>query len=252
MVGTKTLKMKLGASYRAAEVLLWPPFMAATRRDWHGAQNLGSHGEGIVVAANHISFIDPLALAHYLHDNGRPPRFMGKQSVFEVPVVGRLIRNAGQIPVARGLDPSRALAEAVAAVNNGECLVMYPEGTITRDPGVWPMRGRTGALRVALETGAPLIPIAQWGANKIMAPYSKVVRALPPKTIQITAGPALDIDDLRGQPMTGTVLEEGTERLMDAITELLAGIRGEEPPAQRLDWAAEQRRRVVDRTEEGS
>ncbi len=249
MVGTKTLNMKLGASYRAAEAVLWPPFMAITRRDWRGVEHLGTHGDGIVVAVNHISYIDPIVIAHFLHDNGRPPRFMGKQSVFEVPVFGRMIRKAGQIPVARGLDPGTALAAAVAAVNDGECLVMYPEGTITRDPGLWPMKGRTGALRVALETGAPLVPVAQWGAQRLMAPYSKVLRALPPKTMQVTAGPALEIDDLRGQPVTSAVLEEGTERLMDAITALLAVLRNEEPPAERLDWAAEQRRRAREATE---
>ena len=252
MVGTKTLFMNLGVSYRVAEAILWPPFMAATRRDWRGTQNLGQHGQGIVVAPNHISFLDPLMMAHFLHDNGRPPRFMGKQSVFEVPLVGRLIHNAGQIPVSRDKDPHKALAKAVEAVNRGECLVMYPEGTITRDPGGWPMTGKTGALRVALETGAPLIPIAQWGANKIMPPYTTQMHVLPPKTIQVTAGPPLEIEDLRGRPMTKALLEEGTERLMDAITALLEVIRGETAPAERLDWAAAQKRLAVDPTEEES
>ncbi len=116
MVGTKTLFMNLGVSYRVAEVILWPPFMALTRRDWRGTENLGKHGEGIVVAPNHISFLDPLIMAHFLHDNGRPPRFMGKQSVFEIPLAGQLIRGAGQIPVSRDKDPHKALAAAEAAV----------------------------------------------------------------------------------------------------------------------------------------
>lgn len=252
MVRTRTRDLKLGASYRAAEVLLRPLFMALTRRDWKGSENLGVHGDGIVVAANHISFIDPLIIAHFLHDNGRPPRFMGKQSLFEAPILGRMIRSAGQIPVARGQDPTAALAQAVRAVSGGECLVMYPEGTITKDPDVWPMTGRTGALRVALQTGAPLIPVAQWGANQVMAPYSTAIHALPIKTVHVSAGPALDLDDLRGQPLTGAVLETGTERLMDAITQLLVGIRGEQAPAQRLDWATDQRQRNAERTEEGS
>jgi 1-acyl-sn-glycerol-3-phosphate acyltransferase len=250
MVGTKTLLMNLGVSYRVAEVILWPPFMVMTRRDWRGTQNLGKHGEGIVVAPNHISFLDPLLLAHFLHDNGRPPRFMGKQSVFEVPLAGQLIRGAGQIPVSRDKDPHKALAAAVAAVRAGECVVMYPEGTITRDPDIWPMSGKTGALRVALETDAPLIPIAQWGANKIMPPYTTQMNVLPPKTMQITAGPALDIDDLRGRRITKALLEEGTDRLMDAITGLLEEIRGERAPEQRLDWAAQQKLRAAVQNEE--
>jgi 1-acyl-sn-glycerol-3-phosphate acyltransferase len=221
-----------------------------TRRDWRGTENLGTHGEGIIVAPNHISFIDPLIMAHFLHDNGRPPRFMAKQSMFQVPLVGQIVRNTNQIPVSRDRDPHLALAEAVAAVGSGECLIVYPEGTITRDPDVWPMKGKTGALRIALETGAPLIPIAQWGANEIMPPYTKQMNVLPPKTMRVTAGPALDIDDLREQPITKAVLEEGTERLMDAITVLLEQIRGEMAPADRLDWTAEQKRRAAQQTEE--
>jgi 1-acyl-sn-glycerol-3-phosphate acyltransferase len=127
---------------------------------------------------------------------------------------------------------------------------MYPEGTITRDPGVWPMAGRTGAIRLALETGAPLIPVAQWGANKVMAPYAKQMWLLPPKLMQVTAGPPLDIDDLRGRPVTRELLQEGTDRLMDVITHLLEQVRGEPAPAQRLDWAAVRARAAANSTKE--
>ena len=251
-MGVKTLTMSLGIPYRTAEVLLWPPLMALTRRDWRGQENLGRHGEGIVVAPNHISFFDPLVIAHFLHDSGRPPRFMGKQEVFDVPGVGRLISGAGQIPVSRDVNPSVALAAAEEAVRRGECAVVYPEGTITRDPGVWPMTGRTGALRLALETGAPLVPVAQWGANRVMAPYARQMRLLPPKLMQVTAGAPLDIDDLRGQPITRDLLAVGTDRLMGAITGLLEQIRGEHAPPTRLDWAAARMRRAVDDDEEDS
>jgi len=125
----------------------------------------------------------------------------------------------------------------------------YPEGTITRDPGLWPMSGKTGALRLALETGAPLIPIAQWGAHEVIPPYTKAFRLLPRKVLRVTAGRPLGIDDLRGQPITKELLTEGTDRLMDAITGLLEIIRGETAPAHRLDWAAE-RRRASDTSEE--
>ena len=249
-MGRKTMTMSLGVPYRTAEALLWPWMMALTRRDWHGQENLQQHGQGIVVAPNHISWFDPLVIAHFLHDSGRPPRFMGKQSVFDVPVVGQLIGGAGQIPVSRDRDPHKALAAAEAALRAGECVVVYPEGTITRDPGVWPMKGKTGALRLALETGVPLIPVAQWGANKVMAPYSKQLRLLPPKLMQVTAGPALDLEDLRGQPVTRAVLEEGTDRHLDAITALLEQIRGESAPEHRLDWAAERTRVAGGPTEE--
>lgn len=251
-MGRRTRGIPLGASYRTAEALLWPPVMAATRREWRGQEHLGVHGQGMVVSPNHISWFDPLVVAHFLHDSGRPPRFMGKQSVFDVPVVGRLLTGAGQIPVVRDSDPARSLSAAVAAVRSGECLVMYPEGTITRDPGLWPMSGRTGALRVALSTGAPLVPIAQWGAQEVMAPYIRHFRVLPRKLMQVRAGAPLDIDDLRDRPITKDLLEEGTSRLMDAITGLVEQIRGERAPAHRLDWAAERARRTAVNTEEES
>lgn len=250
-MGLRTLSMSLGPSYRTAEVILWPWMMALTRRDWKGGENLGTHGEGIVVAPNHISWFDPLVMAHFMHDNGRPPRYMAKQSVFDVPVVGRLIGGAGQIPVTRDADPATSLAAAEQAVREGESVIVYPEGTITRDPGIWPMSGKTGALRLALQTGAPLIPVAQWGAQLVMPPYQKSLHLLPPKLMQVTAGEALDIDDLRGQEITKALLVEGTDRLMDAITALLEGIRGETAPETRMDWAAE-RKRQAERSQEDS
>lgn len=245
-----TKGMPLGASYRTAQVLLRPTMMSATLRDWRGVENLGRHGQGIVVAPNHISWFDPLVVAHVLHDNGRPPRFLAKQAVFEVPVVGRIIEGADQIPITRDADPTAALAAAEAALRAGEAVIVYPEGTITRDAQLWPMSGKTGALRLALETGVPLIPLAQWGAHEIMPPYQKTLRLFPRKTMHVNVGPPLAIDDLRDQPVTRELLVEGTNRLMDEITRLLEQLRGETAPAQRMDWAAERRRRAEQATNE--
>jgi 1-acyl-sn-glycerol-3-phosphate acyltransferase len=240
--------MPLGASYRTAEFLVRPLMMSMTLRDWRGVENLGQHGKGIVVAPNHISWFDPLVIAHVLHDNGRPPRFLAKQAVFEVPVVGRIIEGADQIPVTRDEDPAASLAAAAAALRAGEAVIVYPEGTITRDTKLWPMSGKTGALRLALETGAPLIPIAQWGAQDIMPPYQKTLRLVPRKTMQVNVGPALEIEDLRDQPVTRELLIEGTNRLLDEITRLLEQLRGEKAPPHRMDWAAERRRRAEQAT----
>jgi 1-acyl-sn-glycerol-3-phosphate acyltransferase len=216
-----------------------------TRRDWHGQEHLragiradGSQ-EGIVVCPNHISWFDPLQSAHYLYDSGRPPRYLGKEAVFRVPVVGTIIRGAGQIPVYReSHDAANSVRDAVAAVRRGECVVVYPEGTITRDPGQWPMTGKTGAARIALETGAPLIPIAQWGAQEVIGPYRKEFRILPRKTMHVTAGPAVDIDDLRGLPIDARVLRTATDRLIAAITAQVESLRGETAPVERYDLRA--------------
>ena len=114
-------------------------------------------------------------------------------------------------------------------------MAIYPEGTLTRDPDLWPMRGKTGAARIALETGCPVIPIANWGAQHVLGPYSKVPRLLPRSSVQVKAGPPVPLDDLHGVPMTGEVLRQATDRIMDAITALLEEIRGEVAPTVRFD-----------------
>jgi 1-acyl-sn-glycerol-3-phosphate acyltransferase len=233
---------RLGASYLVAVGLLRPGMLALTRRDWRGTEHLRAAirpdgtQEGIVVCPNHISWFDPLECAHFLYDSGRPPRFLGKESVFEVPIAGRIIAGAGQIPVYRETaDAASSVREAIAAVERGECVVVYPEGTITRDPGLWPMTGKTGAARIALTTGAPIIPVAQWGAQDVIAPYTSELRLLPRKTMHVVAGPPVDLDDLRGKGMDAVVLAEATARVMAAVTGLLEEIRGETAPEERFD-----------------
>lgn len=233
---------KLGAYYNIAVGLLRPGMRALTKRDWRGTEHLRAAvrpdgtQEGIVVCTNHISWFDPLECAHFLYDNGRPPRFLGKESVFRIPVAGRIITGAGQIPVYREtVDAAKSVRDAIRAVEQGECVVVYPEGTISRDPDLWPMTGKTGAARIALATGAPVIPVAQWGAQDVIGPYRSEFRALPRKTMHVWAGPAVDLDDLRGRDPDAAVLAEATARIMAAITAILEELRGEKAPAERYD-----------------
>ena len=163
-------------------------------------------------------------------------RFLAKAEIFDVPVVGWIVRNAKQIPVYRlSSDASLSSRAAVDAVQNGECVIVYPEGTITRQPDLWPMTGKTGAARIALSSNVPVIPVAQWGAHEILPPYTKRPRLLPRKTIWMAAGRPVELDDLRGQPLTPELLREATNRIMDDITRLLEGIRGERAPSERYD-----------------
>jgi len=221
-----------GPLLTAAVVVIRPLLMVLTRREWHGAQHLPEHG--FVLAANHISHTDPLVLAHFVNDAGIPPRFLAKAGVLAVPGLGRLLRATGQIPVYRdSADAVLALGEAVAAVERGECVIIYPEGTLTRDPQLWPMVGKTGAVRIAIATGCAVIPVAQWGAQQILRPYARVPRLLPRATIKISAGPPVELDDLRRQPLTTAVLREGTARIMAAITAQLRPLRGPQPMSGR-------------------
>jgi 1-acyl-sn-glycerol-3-phosphate acyltransferase len=156
--------------------------------------------------------------------------------LFSVPLVGAVVRDAGQIPVARlSAGAARAYDAAVEAVNRGECIGVYPEGTITKDPAGWPMRGKTGAARIALSTGCPVIPIGQWGAQDVLPAYTAHPHLVPPRTVHYKVGDPVDLDDLRGQPQTTAVLLEATDRIMAAVTELVADLRGETAPAERFD-----------------
>jgi 1-acyl-sn-glycerol-3-phosphate acyltransferase len=226
----------LGASYRIAVGALRPGMRLFTRQQWSGAEHLPATG-GFVVCSNHISDSDPVALAHFLYDNGHPPYFLAKSALFTVPLVGRVIRGAGQIPVFRdGPDAVKAFAPAVEAVRAGKCVAIYPEATVSRDPELWPMTGKTGAARVTLETGCPLIPVAQWGAHQLLPYHSFVPRLFPRKTMRVVAGPPVDLDDLRGRPIDVGVLREATARIIADITRLLGLLRpGETPPAEPYD-----------------
>ncbi len=231
----RQLRQKRGWAFAVAVAILKPLLLLFTKRRWSGVDQVPAEG-GCLLVANHISHVDPLTFAHFVYDNGRLPRYLAKAAVFDVPVVGAIVRGAGQIPVFRlSRDASQAFSAAVTAVQNGECVVVYPEGTISRDPGLWPMTGKTGAARIALSTGVPVVPVAQWGAQEILPPYTKRPHLIPRKTISMKAGDPVDLEDLRSQPLSPAVLHEATDRIMDSLTALLAELRGEEPPEMRFD-----------------
>ncbi|KAA1423627.1 1-acyl-sn-glycerol-3-phosphate acyltransferase [Mumia zhuanghuii] len=223
-----------GTVLRSIVAVLRGPVTAMVRRDWSGAEHLPRH-EGFVVAANHVSHSDPVMLAHFLYDNGVPPRYLAKAAILDLPVAGRILRATGQIPVYRGTaNAADAYAAAKQAVLDGEGVIFYPEGTITRDPDEWPMSGKTGVARVSLETGCPVIPVAQWGPNLFLEPYGHRPRFRPRQTMHISAGPPVDLDDLRGREITAGILAEATDRIMDAVTQQLALVRGVPAPSHRM------------------
>ncbi|MFD0630922.1 lysophospholipid acyltransferase family protein [Catenulispora yoronensis] len=144
----------------------------------------------MVIAANHLSHVDALAFGHFVYGNGRIPRFLAKSGVFRNKFVGGVLRAARQIPVYRDTaDAANALRDAIAAVEAGEAVAMYPEGTITRDPALWPMAAKSGAARIALATGCPVVPVAQWGPQEILAYSEKKPHLLPRKRMIMLAGP---------------------------------------------------------------
>jgi 1-acyl-sn-glycerol-3-phosphate acyltransferase len=226
---------RIGFWYRLAVVLLKPPLLLLTRRRWSGFEHVPATG-GVILAANHISYVDPLVLADsVMFSTKRMPRYLAKASLFQGGgIVARTMRGASQIPVHRNTsDASAALKDAVLALHRGELVAIYPEGTVTRDPGKWPMSARTGVARLALLSGVPVVPVAQWGAQEIHDSYrTKGLHLLPRHTMTVQAGPPVDLSPWAGQELTTEVLHAATERIMDEIRTMLESIRGETAPPE--------------------
>lgn len=213
-----------------------PAMNALIGHRWEGFDTLP---EGSIVVSNHMSEIDPLVVAHALYSNGKLPRFLAKESLFKLPVVGGALRGTGQIPVDRGgAGAGSSLEAAKALLDDGGIIVIYPEGTLTRDPELWPMRGHTGAARLALRTGAPVFPVTHWGDQELFPRYGKSIKPFPRKRTTVRVGAPVVLNDLRNRPLTKAVLSEATERIMDAITRDVAELRGQEPPQERWDPTA--------------
>ncbi|MET0952947.1 MAG: lysophospholipid acyltransferase family protein [Aeromicrobium sp.] len=219
---------------RLIVLFIRPLLVVLTKRDWQGQEKLPSGG--FVLAPNHISHLDPFLISHFMVDQGISPRFLAKDTLMTLPVGGRILRSAEQIPVYRSTrGAAESLRAAIAAVEAGSVVTIYPEGTITRDPAAWPMSGRTGAVRVALATGRPLVPVMQWGPQDVLWPYSKRLRLFPRKTIHVRVGDPVDLSDLEGRELTEELLDTATNRLIDTLTAMMAEVRGELPSSPRID-----------------
>ena len=221
--------------FRFGAGLIKPLLNLIAKRDWRGVENLPKSGAAIAVC-NHISYVDPLLFTHFLYDNGRAVRYLGKASLFKMPIIGRVLLGAGQIPVERESSvASHSLQHAIAFLKSGHLLGVYPEGTLTRDEDYWPMRGKTGIARLAILTQVPVIPCAQWGAQEILPAYSKKLKLFPRTKVVVVAGKPLDFSKWYGRAEDPVALEEATAYVMSAITRLLEQLRGEKAPAEIFD-----------------
>lgn len=212
-----------------------PVFGILAKIEIIGGEKLPREG-AFVLAANHHSEIDPLVVAVAVWRLGRAPRFMAKESLFRVPVLGWALKRTGMVPVARSassvasratLDTSRDL------VQHGRGVIVYPEGTLTRDPDLWPMRGKSGAVRLAVAGGIPVIPMAQWGAQQLLPRYGKLRLWPLRRRMTVVIGDPVDIDVARHEHASPAQLNAATTQVMDAIAGLLAQLRGIPAPAKR-------------------
>jgi 1-acyl-sn-glycerol-3-phosphate acyltransferase len=215
-----------------AVVLVKPINRVLFTRRWGGQEHVPPTG-GVVLVSNHVSQADFLTMAEYVWDSGRIPRFLIKDSLFRLRGVGRLLGGAKQIPVSRGTAAARkSLEQAHAALARGEAVCIYPEGTVTRDPGFWPMQARTGVARLALSTDAPIVPVCNWGPQHALDVEHRKIRPFPRHEVWCAAGPPVDLSAYRGRPLTAELLREVTDVIMAAVRDQLAKVRGETPPPE--------------------
>ena len=221
--------------FKGAAFILIPLLRLLTQRTWINQSKIPQTGP-VIVVCNHISYADPLLFAHFLYKSGRAPRFLGKASIFKIPVIGKIIAGSGQVPVEReSATASQSLEHAKAFLAAGHCLGVYPEGTLTRDTRGWPMRAKTGIARLAIATQVPVIPCAQWGAQSLLAPYGKIPTLWRRTKVTVIAGDPLDFSRWVGRADDPIAQEEATAYVMSAITALLEQIRGEKAPADIFD-----------------
>lgn len=231
----RRLRQKRGWAWALGVTIVKPLLLATTKPHWIDGEKIPAEG-GCIVVFNHISEVDPLTAAHVIYDHGRLPRYLAKANLFKNRFLGFYFKAAGQIPVERlSKNAAGAFDAAVAAVRGGELVVVYPEGTITRDPDLWPMIGKSGAARIALATQCPVVPIGQWGVQELLAPYARKPDLFPRKKITMKVGDPVELSDLYGQEVTTAVVNQATDRIMAALTQLVAELRGETPPSERFD-----------------
>jgi 1-acyl-sn-glycerol-3-phosphate acyltransferase len=222
-------------AWRMVWMVLYGPVAASTRTQYLHIERVPQQGPAILVA-NHVSHYDPFLLAKFVIDAARIPRFLAKDSIFDVFAVGPAMRAMGQIPVRRGTaDARQSLDAAVQALRAGKVIVMHPEGTVTRDPLGWPMAGKTGVARIAhLVPEVPVIPLAQWGVQDSIDLYNKKVKLVPRPRHVISVGEPVDLSDLRGKEPSAGVLRAMTDVIMRRLRDDVAELRGIPAPADDL------------------
>jgi 1-acyl-sn-glycerol-3-phosphate acyltransferase len=186
----------------------------------------------VIVACNHASYLDPFANAYAVIEAGRRPRFLAKVELFEIPVVGMVLRGANQIPVARGRRDGSALLAAERSLAQGEAVVIYPEGTVTSRDDHLPMEGKTGTVRLALATGAPIVPMASWGSHPVWQKSGRGSLRFG-RPVWVKAGSVMDLSARAAERDDRAAVQKMTDDLMRELTDLAVDLRDRYPK----DWS---------------
>jgi len=194
----------------------------------------------LILAANHVSPVDPIVMAAACRRMRLAPRFMATGGVFDAPVVGPVMRASGHLRVdRRSASAAQALPAAAEALRAGAVVLVYPEGRIGLDPWMWPERGKTGVARMAAASGAPVVPVAQWDTHRVL-PYAapkglagSLLRALVRRpVVWVRFGEPVDLSGLTGS--SGAQAMRATQRIVAAIDVTLAPLRVDEPREPRF------------------
>lgn len=227
---------KPGPVWQFNRLVIKPFVLLFTRQDLRHTDRIPATG-GAILAINHVSHIDPLLIGWLAWEYGRVTSFLAKSSLFgKSRLLDWWLVRGGHVPVDRSAGEAGFRA-AIKAVEAGALVAIYVEGSITKDPTGWPMRAKTGAARIALETGAPVYPVGQWGAQDLLPAYSKKLNIRGRTTVSFSVGDPVPLTDLMGSQDADAV-REATDRILAAIVELVEDLRDEAAPAERFDPAA--------------
>lgn len=209
--------------FHLAELILRPPLRLWFDWQFDGMDRIPRRGP-LLVACNHISYFDPLAHGLMMVEAGRRPRFLAKKELYDVPILGPALRAAKQIEVQRGTGSLAPVEAAARALADGECVVVYPEGTLSRNPDFTPMQGRLGIARLTLLTGVPVLPVAVWGSQYVW-PREPKERLRFRRPIWLKAGPPLDFSRFRQGRDNLAVLRSVADDVMGEIASLVDDLR---------------------------
>lgn len=179
-----------------------------------GRENIPKKGP-VIIAANHKSYLDPIMIA--LAVQGRQVNFMGKDSLFKIPVLSTIIKWLNTFPVKRGTADKAAIAHSLKLLKNGEVLLIFPEGTRIRNGGLG--KPYPGVTAIALKTGAPIVPIGIIGTDKVVPNGSKTLR-FPKITVRV--GKPINVEKIAATERKEKE-EELTSKMMEEIRKLVTG-----------------------------